>query len=75
MARARRNIGLDEKIESAQDKVVRTKAKYDEAVSQLKLLMEKREALRKDALLKAFASSSKSYDEILAFLKGESASE
>jgi hypothetical protein len=75
MERARRNIGLDDKIESAQGKVVRTKAKYDAAVSELKLLMEKREALRKDALMKAIASSSKSHDEILAFLKGESGSE
>jgi len=75
MAKTRRGINLDDKIESAQNKVVRTKAKYDAAVAELKQLMEKRDAMRKDALLKAFASSEKSYDEVLAFLKVESARE
>jgi len=75
MAKTRRGADLEDKIESAQSKVIHTKAKYDAAVAELKQLMEKRDALRKDALLKAFAGSNKSYEEVLAFLKSESVSE
>jgi hypothetical protein len=70
MARTRTPISIDDKIEKAQEKVVRAKAKYDAAVVELKRLMEKRDAIRKDALMSAVTSSAKSYEEILAFLKG-----
>jgi hypothetical protein len=70
MARTRTQISIDDKIEKAQDKVVRAKTKYDAAVDELKQLMEKREAMRNDALMSAIVGSDKSYEEILAFLKG-----
>ena len=66
---ARRTISLEEKIERAQAVVASTKAKYDAAVEELeKLLLRKRELESKE-LLKAFAESDKSYDEIMTFLK------
>jgi predicted component of type VI protein secretion system len=70
MARTRTQISIDVKIEKAQEKVVCEKAKYDAAVAELKRLMEKRDAMRKDALMSAITGSDKSYEEILSFLKG-----
>ena len=52
MARARKTITLDEKIEKAQDAVEKTKARYDAAVQELRALLEKKDAQRKQELLK-----------------------
>jgi hypothetical protein len=71
MARARQIVSVDEKIDKAQDGVARAKAKYDAAVSKLKQLMEKKSAMQKDALMIAVASSDRTYDEIMAFLKDD----
>ena len=67
---ARSNIQtIDEKITQAQEQVVRTKAKYDEAVTALEELLEKKRAIQNEELLRLFANSSRTYDEITAFLK------
>ncbi len=71
MARARKTITLDEKIEKAQDAVEKTKARYDAAVQELCALLEKKDAQRKQELLKAAENSPRSFDEIMAFLKAE----
>ena len=71
MAGTRKTITLDEKIEKAQEAVVKTKARYDAAVKELRDLLEKKEAQRKQELLEAIENSSRSYDEIMAFLKAE----
>ena len=65
----RRTISIDEKIEKAKESVERSKAKYDAAVDELKNLMAKRDELKKEELITAIMNSSKSYDEILKFLK------
>jgi hypothetical protein len=72
---ARRKIPIDEKITNAQDKVVRAKEKYDAAVTELKLLMEKKDAMLRDALMDAVAGSDKSYEDILLFLKAPKATD
>jgi len=71
MARARKTITLDEKIEKAQEAVEKTKARYDAAVKELRALLEKKDAQRKQELLKALENSSRSFDEIMEFLKAE----
>ena len=71
MARARKTITLDEKIEKAQDVVEKTKARYDAAVKELRELLEKKDSQRKQELLKAVENSLRSFDEIMAFLKAE----
>lgn len=66
-----RTIGMEslkQKIGKAQDKVVRTKAAYDEAVDELQKLLDKQTALQTEELVKAIANSSKSYEEILRFI-------
>lgn len=59
---------LEQQIEKAQEKVIKTKAAYDSAVDALQKILDKRDAHRKDALWKAVANSDKSYDEILALI-------
>ena len=71
MARTRKTISLDEKIEKAQEAVEKTKARYDAAVKELRDLLEKKDAQRKQELLKAVENSPRSLDEIMTFLKGD----
>lgn len=70
-----RTIGMEslrQKIEKAQDKVIRTKAAYDEAVDELQKLLDKQTALQTEEIVKSIANSSKSYSEILEFIRGTS---
>ena len=66
---ARRRISMDEKVEKAKESVDRAKAKYDAAVEELEKLMVKKEEMKKDELMSAIMNSSKSYDEVMKFLK------
>ena len=70
MARMTSMTSIDEKIEKARLNFEKASAKYDAAAKDLKDLMAKKEAIRKDELMKAIAGSDKSYDEIMAFLAG-----
>ena len=65
----RKALTIEEKIARAQETVVSTKAKYDEAVAVLEELLAKQRAMQSEELLKLFANSSRSYDEVVAFLK------
>ena len=69
MARTAQLETLDQKIEKAQSDVVKAKKKYDLAVSTLKDLMDKRDALKRDELINAIMKSDKSYDQILQFIQ------
>ncbi|MCI5528993.1 MAG: hypothetical protein MR406_02480, partial [Blautia sp.] len=60
-----------EKIEKAEKDVITAKKKYDEATANLKQLLDKRDALRKEELIAAVTKSSRSYEEILAFLEAD----
>jgi len=71
MARAKQTVSIDEKIAKAQIVVENTKEKYEAAVKELKNLMDKKEALKKQELFKAIESSRRSYEEILSFLQME----
>ncbi len=59
---------LDHKIEKAQAQVSKTKKQYDAAVATLSDLLDKRDALRRDELVKAIMKSERTYEEVLAFL-------
>ena len=59
---------IEEKIAKAQDKVVAAKDKYDAAVAEFKELIEKRDALQREELMELFLKSSKTYEEVKAFL-------
>lgn len=70
MARGRKasEDTLEQQIEKTQEKVIKTKAVYDKAVSDLQKLLDKRDARRKDELWKAVVNSSKTYEEILEMI-------
>lgn len=72
MARTRRTISLDEKIEKAQAVVFRAKDKYDAAVEELNELLKKKREVQQQELLKAIEQSPRSYEEIMTFLSGKS---
>ncbi len=69
MARTRNRISIEDKIDQQKQVVDKAKERYDSAVADLEKLMVKRNELRKKELWDAVASSDKSYEEILAFLK------
>ena len=68
---ARRIITIDEKIERAQKEVIKAKEKYEAAINELKELQERKKEIQSKELMNAFQESSRSYNEIMAFLKSE----
>jgi energy-converting hydrogenase A subunit M len=68
MARMTSMEALEAKIEKAQAQVSKTKKQYDAAVAALSDLLDKRDALRRDELVKAIMKSDRTYEEVLAFL-------
>ena len=69
MARATSMGVLEQKIEKAQALVSRKKKEYDAAISALSDLLDKRDAIRRDELVKAILKSSRTYEEVIAFLE------
>ena len=78
MGRPRKNTiveNIEEQIEKAQAKVIKTKAAYEAAVDGLQKLLDKRDAQKKDELWEAIIRSGKSYDEILRYITLENKEE
>ena len=71
MARTRRSVTIDEKIEKAQEIVFQAKDKYDAAVEELNKLLQKKQELQRQELFKAIEASPRSYEEIIEFLAGK----
>lgn len=69
MARMRRTISLEEKIEEKEAQLAKAKAKYDEIANELKLLIDKRNKQKIDELMKAIEGSDKTLDEIITYVK------
>ena len=72
MARGRKrtvvSATMEVQIQKAQEKVIKTKASYDAAVKSLQVLLDKRDAQRRDELWNAIVKSKKTYDEILKYI-------
>ena len=68
MARTVSMEALERKIEKAQAQVSKTKKQYDAAISVLSDLLDKRDALRKDELIKLISKSNKTYEEVVEFI-------
>lgn len=75
MARMTSMEALDKKIEKAQGLVSRRKKLYDEAIAALSDLLDKRDALRRDELVKAIMNSDRTYEEVMEFLNAGSEAE
>ena len=63
---------MEEKIEKAEADVIAAKKKYDQATANLKELLDKRDAIRKEEILSAVVKSGRSYEEIMNFLNAGS---
>ena len=68
MARQASLETLRKKKEQAQAKVSKAKKQYDTALAELSEILDKEEAILNENLLKAFAKSDKTYDEVMAFM-------
>ena len=68
MARVTALQAVELKIEKAQETVSKTKKAYDTAIANLSNLLDEREAIRRDELVKAIMKSNKTYEEVMAFL-------
>ena len=71
MARVTAMQAMQAKIEKAQEAVSKKKKEYDEAIAVLSDLLDKRDALRRDELVKAIMKSDRTYEEVMAFLDTE----
>ena len=69
MARTRRTISIDEKIEAQKKAVIKAKERYDSELAELEALMEKRDEQRGKEIIKALGKSKHSYSELLDFLE------
>lgn len=61
------SMTIDEKIAQAQEQIIKTKAKYDEAIAALEELLSKKRAMQNEELLRLFANSNRTYDEVVPF--------
>ncbi len=59
---------LEQKIEKAQENVVKTKKKYDTATAALKQLLDKKQAMQMEEVISAIVKSNRSYEEILNYI-------
>lgn len=66
---------LEQQIEKVQEKMIKTKQAYEEAVDALQKVLDKRDAKRKEDLWNAIIKSEKSYDKILKFINADQKSE
>ncbi len=69
MARVTAMQAVEAKIEKAQEAVSKKKKEYDEAIAVLSDLLDKRDTLRRDELVKAIMKSDRTYEEVLEFLE------
>ena len=62
---------LEEKISKAQDKLVATKKAYDVAAQELRDLLEKRDAFRKDELYNKLVNSKWSFEQVIKMISSD----
>ena len=74
MARGRKKVStesLDMKIEQQKEVLEKAKARYETEKEALAELVKLRNEMRKEELMEAVIKSEQSYEEILAFIKGD----
>ena len=69
---ARRTLSIDEKIEKAQEHVARTKERYDSALEELKLRLDKKDEQKKAELIAVIDECGMNYDEIIKLVRAKS---
>lgn len=69
MARTKSMATIESEIVKAKEVVIKTKAKYESAITELEVAMAKRDEFIAKDLLDAFKKSGKSYGTVMRFLK------
>lgn len=67
--RPKKTTSIDDEILRQEDAVAKSKVKYDAEVKKLKDLYSKRDEMKRKELFEAVEKSSKTYEEIIAFLQ------
>jgi hypothetical protein len=68
MPRGRSTTTLDDRIRQAKEKADKAKTRYDTAIEELNVLINRKRELQNKELIDAIAKSDRSYDEIMNFL-------
>lgn len=68
MPRGRSTTTLDDRIRQAKEKADKAKTRYDTAIEELNVLINRKRELQNKKLIDAIAKSDRSYDEIMNFL-------
>ena len=63
---------LEQKIRKLETGISKNRQQYDQMTKELKELLDKQKALQSEELMEAIADSSRSYEDILRYIKGES---
>ena len=71
MARTISKDTLEQKISKVEIAISKNRQQYDQLTKELKELLDKQRALQSEELMKAIADSTRSYEDILRYIKGE----
>lgn len=71
MARTISKDTLEKKISKLETAISKNRQQYDQLTKELKELLDKQKAMQSEELMKAIADSSRSYEDILRYIKGE----
>lgn len=71
MARTISRDALEQKISKLETAISKNRKQYDQLTKELKELLDKKKALQSKELMKAIAESSRSYEDILRYIKGD----
>ncbi|MPM55576.1 hypothetical protein SDC9_102373 [bioreactor metagenome] len=69
MGRPKKTVAMETRIGNAEQRVRTLKAQYDDALAELKALLEEQQRIHAEKLLKAIAKSGKSFDEVLRLIE------
>ena len=71
MARTISKDTLEQKISKLETAISKNRQEYDQLTKELKELLDKQRVLQSEELMKAIADSTRSYEDILRYIKGE----
>lgn len=71
MARTISKDTLEQKISKLETAISKNRQQYDQLTKELKELLDKQKAMQSEELMKAIVDSSRSYEDILRYIKGE----
>lgn len=71
MARTISKDTLEKKISKLETAISKNRQQYDQLTKELKELLDKQKAMQSEELMKAIADSSRSYEDILQYIKDE----